>query len=166
MLHQSNQLHPLLHRFPLLYLWAAQNSCMASAQRSCAGFREFSKKIFMHRARAARPRGFDSLPSLSDVGTLSFRWILPFWYFCFLLAYKASLALYAKRKQKHQNGNIHRKLKVPMSVILSLPKVQYKYSQRNGVARENSDYTGSYAYIAIDTSRYLSTFKCLEHARN
>jgi hypothetical protein len=35
--------------------------------------------------------------------------------FCFLLAYKASLALYAKRKQKYQNGNIHRKLKVPTS---------------------------------------------------
>jgi hypothetical protein len=27
----------------------------------------------MHRARAARPRGFDSLPSRSDVRTLSFR---------------------------------------------------------------------------------------------
>ncbi len=46
-----------------------------------AGFRKFSKKNFMHRARAARPRGFDSLPSLSDVGTLSFRWIIHFWYF-------------------------------------------------------------------------------------
>jgi hypothetical protein len=32
----------------------------------------------MHRARAARSRGFDSLPSRSDVGTLSFWWILPF----------------------------------------------------------------------------------------
>jgi hypothetical protein len=29
------------------------------------------------------------------------------------LAYRASLALYAKRKQKYQNGNIHRKLGVP-----------------------------------------------------
>ena len=27
------------------------------------GFRKFSGKIFMHRARLARPRGFDSLPS-------------------------------------------------------------------------------------------------------
>jgi hypothetical protein len=27
----------------------------------------------MHRARAAGPRGFDSLPSLLDVGTFSFR---------------------------------------------------------------------------------------------
>ena len=69
----------------------------------------------MHQARAAPPRGFDSLPSLSDVGTFSFWWILPFWYFCFLLQYKARLALYAERKQKYQNGNIHRKLKVPMS---------------------------------------------------
>jgi hypothetical protein len=40
---------------------------------------------------------------------------LPFWYFCFLLAHKGSFALYAKRKQKYQNGNIHRKLKVPTS---------------------------------------------------
>ena len=30
-----------------------------------------------------------------DVATLSFPWILPFWYFCFLYAYKASLTLYA-----------------------------------------------------------------------
>ena len=69
----------------------------------------------MHGARAARARGFDSLPSLSDVGTVSFRWILPFWYFCCLLADKARLALSATRKQKYQNGNIHRKLKVPTS---------------------------------------------------
>jgi hypothetical protein len=40
---------------------------------------------------------------------------LPFWYLCFLLQSKASLALYWKRKQKYQNGNIHRKLKVPTS---------------------------------------------------
>jgi hypothetical protein len=52
--------------------------------------RERTYSIFsMHRARAGCARGFDSLPSLSDVGTFSFRWILPFWYFCFLLAYKA-----------------------------------------------------------------------------
>jgi hypothetical protein len=41
---------------------------MVSAQRCCAGFRKFSKKKFMHRARATPPLGFDSLPSLSDVG--------------------------------------------------------------------------------------------------
>ena len=40
---------------------------------------------------------------------------MPFSYFCFLLQYKARLALYCKRKQKYQNGNIHRKLKVPTS---------------------------------------------------
>jgi hypothetical protein len=34
---------------------------------------------------------------------------------CFLLADKASLALSAIRKQKYQNGNIHRKLKIPTS---------------------------------------------------
>jgi len=52
---------------------------------------------------------------ITDIGTVSFRWILPFWYFCFISAYKASLALYAERKQKYQNGNIHRKLTVPTS---------------------------------------------------
>jgi hypothetical protein len=42
-------------------------------------------------ARARRARGFDSLPSL---------------------------ALCSERKQKYQNGNIHRKLTVSTSVIL------------------------------------------------
>ena len=69
----------------------------------------------MHRARAARPRGFDSLPSLSDVGTFSFRWIKPFWYFCLKKRYKASLALYRFCKQKYQKWIIHRKLRVPTS---------------------------------------------------
>jgi hypothetical protein len=57
----------------------------------------------MHRARAARARGFDSLPSLSDV---------------------ARLALSAQIKQKNQKWIFHQKLKVPMSVIFSLPKIQ------------------------------------------
>jgi hypothetical protein len=52
---------------------------------------------------------------ITDVRTLSFRWILPFWYFCFIFEYTASLDLYVKRKQKYQNGNIHRKLRVPTS---------------------------------------------------
>jgi hypothetical protein len=38
---------------------------------------------------------------------------------------KARLALFPKRKQKYQNGNIHRKLRVPTSTILLLSKVQY-----------------------------------------
>jgi hypothetical protein len=87
--------------------WLARGA----AARVFVNFRKFSPCI----ARAARPRMFDSLPSLSDVGNLIFRWILPFSYFCFLLQYKSSLALYCKRKQKYQNGNIHRKLKVPTS---------------------------------------------------
>ena len=69
----------------------------------------------MHRARAARSRGFDSLPSLSDVRILSFRWIKLFWYFCLQTQYKARLALSDLRKQKYQNGSIHRKLRVPTS---------------------------------------------------
>ena len=28
---------------------------------------------------------------ITDIGTFSFRWILPFWYFCFLLAHKARM---------------------------------------------------------------------------
>jgi hypothetical protein len=73
----------------------------------------------MHRARVARASGFD------DVGTFSFRRILPFCYVCFLVAYNARLALYAKIKHYFQNGNIRRKLKVPTSVISSRSKVQY-----------------------------------------
>ena len=48
-------------------------------------------------------------------------------YFCFLLADNASLELSAKRKQKYQNGNIHRKLliTVQMSVMFPRPKIQY-----------------------------------------
>ena len=46
-------------------LWLARGA----AARVSVNFRKFSPCI----ARAARPRGFDSLPSLSDVGTLSFR---------------------------------------------------------------------------------------------
>jgi hypothetical protein len=53
--------------------------------------------------------------NFTDVGTFSFRWILPFWYFCFLFEDKARIALSSKRKQKYQNGNIHRKLKIPTS---------------------------------------------------
>ena len=52
---------------------------------------------------------------ITDVKTLSFRWILPFWYFWIIFKYKASLDLYVKRKQKYQNGKFHRKLRVPTS---------------------------------------------------
>jgi hypothetical protein len=62
----------------ILYPWPRQNQRMAPAQRPCAGFRQFSGGKFLHRARAARSRGLDSLPSLSDVATLSFRWIIHF----------------------------------------------------------------------------------------
>ena len=39
-----------------------------------AGFRKFSKKKFMHRARAARPRVFDSLPSQDPNRGRCHRW--------------------------------------------------------------------------------------------
>ena len=38
-----------------------------------------------------------------------------------------SLGLYGERKQNYQNANIHRKLKVPTSVILPQPKIQYEH---------------------------------------
>ena len=62
---------------------------------------------------------------ITDVGTFSFRWILPFWYFCLQTQYKARLALYCVFKQKYQKGFIHRKLRVWTSVILSQPRIQY-----------------------------------------
>jgi hypothetical protein len=64
----------------VLYFWPRQNQRMVSAQRTCAGFRKFSKK---------------------------------------------KLALSPNRKQKYQNGNIHRKLTVSTSVILPRPRIQY-----------------------------------------
>jgi hypothetical protein len=70
----------------ILYFWARQNQRIVSAQCICPGFRKFSGKKILHRARPA---------------------------------------LYAKRKQKYQNGNIHRKLTVPTSVIMPRPRVQY-----------------------------------------
>ena len=53
----------------------------------------------------------------SDVATLSFRWLIHFWYFWFQKRYKPSLALYLIWKQKYQKWTIHRKLRVAMSVI-------------------------------------------------
>ena len=50
----------------------------------------------------------------SDVGTLSFRGIIRFWYFCLQKWYKPSLTLYPSWKQKYQNYNTHRR-----------PRVQY-----------------------------------------
>jgi hypothetical protein len=52
---------------------------------------------------------------ITDVGTFSFRRILPFWYFCLKTGYKARLALYPVCNQKYQKWIIHRKLKVPTS---------------------------------------------------
>jgi hypothetical protein len=49
-------------------------------------FVNFREKKIMHRSRAARPLGFDSLLSLSDVATFRFPWIINFWHFCLILA--------------------------------------------------------------------------------
>jgi hypothetical protein len=75
----------------------------------------------MDRARAARARGFDNLPSLSDIGTVTAVAFDEYCRFdtsaCASKCDKASLALSHWRKQKYQNGNIHRKLTVSTSVI-------------------------------------------------
>jgi hypothetical protein len=94
----------------------AENQWKARARVSI-NFRKFSPCI----ARVAGTRGFDSLPSLWDVGTVS----LPMNYSAVLMLLlsgnKASLALFPERKQKYQIGSIHRKLKVATSVIFSRP---------------------------------------------
>ena len=43
---------------------------------------------------------------------------------------KSRLALFCKRKQKYQNGNIHRKLTVLTSVILSCSNTHYSLSKQ------------------------------------
>ena len=94
----------------VLYFWPRQNRCMASARCARAGFRKFQQTCFLHassRARAAYARvwQFTRVP----LG----RWNI--------------LALCANRKQKYQNGNIHRKLKVPTSEregTLSTPRAR------------------------------------------
>jgi len=49
----------------VLYTWPVENLRIAPARRSRAGFRiNFRGGEIMHRTRAARPRGFDILPSL------------------------------------------------------------------------------------------------------
>jgi hypothetical protein len=44
------------------------------------------------------------------IATVSFRLILSFWYFCFLLEDKTRLDLFPKRTQKYRDDSIHRKL--------------------------------------------------------
>ena len=107
----------------LLSSWAVGNWRIAPARRVRVGFRKFSReKLCIARAQRARA-GLTVLPSLSDVRTLSFRWIKPFWYFCLQTKYKTRLALYCVFKQKYQKGFIHRKLRVRTSVILSQPRI-------------------------------------------
>ena len=77
-----------------------------------------------------------------DVGTVSFRWIMSFWYFCFLLGGKARLALLLKRKQAYQKYIIYRKIDVSNSTILYFPYVQYSctrtHAAQGGLMQHNS----------------------------
>jgi hypothetical protein len=88
------------HAFQIVVVkWDPQKKCIAN---SCESSDFSQEKVGNHYFEALL------LELVKNWSTL----ILPFWYFCFLLAHKARLALCAKRKQKYQNGNIHRKRKV------------------------------------------------------
>ena len=50
-----------------------------------------------------------------EIWTLSVRWTIHFWYFCFQIHYRARIALYCIWKQKYQKWIVHRKLRVPTS---------------------------------------------------
>ena len=56
---------------------------------------------------------------ITYIGTVSFRWINPFWYFCLQTRYKARLALYRVCKQKYQKGFIYQKLRVDLRLRTS-----------------------------------------------
>ena len=75
---------------------------------------KFSRCSFPHTGYSI-PYCILGREKITDVGTLSFRWILPFWYFCLKTQYKARLALCCVCNQKYQKRIIHRKLRVPTS---------------------------------------------------
>ena len=59
----------------VLCFWPRQNQCIVGARIARAGFHKFPyilMHVSMHGGRAAHARGFDSLPSLPDVGTLMY----------------------------------------------------------------------------------------------
>jgi hypothetical protein len=66
----------------------------------------------------------DAIPTHRTLELLDFDEKSTFYCFCFIWAYKVSPALYAQIKQNNQKWIFHRKLKVPTSVISSLPYVQ------------------------------------------
>ena len=101
-------------------VFLAAKKSMHSARGARAGFHKFSY-FPLHGTRAARAHGFDSPPPSRTLEPLAFDEYCRFDTFCFLSPYKAS------GKQKYQNGNIHQKLKVPTSVILPQPKIQYEH---------------------------------------
>ena len=52
---------------------------------------------------------------IMDIATVSFSWIIHFWFFWLISAYKASLALYAEINRENQKWIIHEKLTVATS---------------------------------------------------
>ena len=103
---------------PYQYRHSSQNTCVQHSVYTCVhscACENPSERVRAEWINNTLYCTYDR-QKITDVGTFSFRWILPFWYFCFLFVNKASLALFTNRKQKYQNGNIHRKLRVPTSV--------------------------------------------------
>jgi hypothetical protein len=93
-----------------------------------------------------RPYCIFGYGKITDIGTFSFRWILPFWYFCFLLEDKVSLALSSKTSEREgklsnpraraaramQGENLRkftetraRSPRARYALILPRPKIQY-----------------------------------------
>jgi hypothetical protein len=59
---------------------------------------------------------------------------MSFLFFLFRKVNKASLTLCTLRKKKNKNDIIHEKLRVPISVIFSLPSTQYGAGSKNRFA--------------------------------
>jgi hypothetical protein len=88
----------------------------------------------MRRARGARARGFDKLPSLSDVEILAFDEKSTFE---FLLDFRlqSEPRFISGNQAKNQKWIFHRKLKVPSSVISSQPKTKYMHARSHHARR-------------------------------
>ena len=91
----------------------------------------------------------------SDVGALSFRCIIHFWYFCFQKGYKASLALYPFWKQKYQKWIIHRK---PRFWLTHRCSTAVRSKKKRKISRGYSSFTVMYCVIlqSIENSLILS----------
>ncbi len=79
--------------------WIPSTTTVTEFSKTFPVFYKWPDLTDVHRGYAYWYCTFDC-SKIVDVGTLSFRWILPFWYFCFLLEDKASLALSSKTSER------------------------------------------------------------------